>query len=498
MHPNLNPPRNLHYESHLRFHLFRHGTRPDREPGDGLAWHPQEFAEAMAECVVYMRRKVDRRKNREAADLVQLASKELSRCLTGEIRAPNRKWGDAIEEAFFGPLGVDENRAYREWRGLLRKARLPVQFLDAGYLYSKEDIHPGVREAMVQYIKKNPEAGWDLERLRLGEGYTNTSFNRLLAMRAPIIPLETRGTWFASDYNRPVLKDFADFDGSPFDNDPKIRLATDISPDASVVIQRTDYLSSLMTDQLAWKTVRSVDLRLDGSADVVWDGTSQFIEQHDGKFTLGSLAKVGISNQLGGSTLAFSKDGELMIVHQTPDNHQSGDKLAPSGSGSLDWWDYEKTQATDLLTLIRHGAQRELEEESALDEDGSGRRRIPSLVRVIAFTRMLHRAGKPEFFLLGLMGADSNELRERTPDRYTKELLITGVPPVDWSIRPHTREISRVCRGYLNKQADLIAFSYPLEHGLMLLSAQCEDISAAPVLDQWVADGLRTLGIVDA
>lgn len=498
---HLNPPRNLDYAAHLRFHLFSHGTRPDRRPGDGSPWDPKDFAEVMAKGVVYLRRKVDRRKQKEEAELEVLARKELGRCLNGEIRAPNRKWGDAIEKGFFGPEVVGKNDAYHEWRGLLRKARLPPQFLDAGHLYSREEIDPRVRAAMVAYIEGNPDPGWKLEakpRPRLGDGYTNPSFNTLLAVHAPMIPLEVRGKWFACDRNRPVLKDFAEFDASPFDNDPKIRLASDITLGAGAVIQQTDYISSLMTDQLAWAKVRSVDAHVDGTADTVWDGTSAFIDQCEGKFTLRSLATSGISNQLGGSTLAFSKDGELMIVHQTPDNHQSGDKLAPSGSGSLDWWDYEKTQATDLLTLIRHGAQRELEEESALNEDGSGRGRIPSLVRVIAFTRMLHRAGKPEFFLLGLIGAQSGELRERTPDRYTKALLLTGVPPVDWSIRPHTKEISRVCRAYLKKQEDLIAFSYPLEHGLMLLSEQCEDVSAAPVLDQWVADGLRTLGIVDA
>jgi hypothetical protein len=109
---------------------------------------------------------------------------------------------------------------------------------------------------------------------------------------------------------------------------------------ANVAIQETDYLSSLMTDQLARVRVRSKKLAGDGTPNPVgwlWDGKASFIEEEVAAPTsrLKGLGEASISNQLGCSTLAFSSDGHLMIVYQSDKNLQSENLLAPSGSRSL-------------------------------------------------------------------------------------------------------------------------------------------------------------------
>ena len=109
-----------------------------------------------------------------------------------------------------------------------------------------------------------------------------------------------------------------------------------------------------MTDQLAWNVVCSRK-RSPGGVNperIIWDGTSAFIEEKSSAqgWRLMGLGEASISNQLGSPTLAFSNDGHLMIVHQSKDNLQSKDWLAPSGSGSLDWADIAKSNASDHLT----------------------------------------------------------------------------------------------------------------------------------------------------
>jgi hypothetical protein len=144
------------------------------------------------------------------------------------------------------------------------------------------------------------------------------------------------------------------------------------------------------------------------------------------------LADAQISNQLGCSTLAISDDGHLLIVLQSKFNFQSVGLLAPSGSGSMDWSDIKSSGCEDdLLSLVSFGAQRELREECALNSDIDDRRYIPSAVLPIAFTRMLHRGGKPEFYFIGRVGGTFEEIRARKPERYVELVLRADVQPVD-------------------------------------------------------------------
>jgi hypothetical protein len=343
--------------------------------------------------------------------------------------------------------------------------------------------------------------GWRLDTMEKGQGCTNLAFNLELVTTPPFIPLRhLQGRWAAHELYPDNLRIVAlakAYEKSRYIfNAGKIRLASDFigSDTADVAIQETDYLSSLMTDQLAWVRIRSKKLSVDGTApeEVLWDGRIAFIKDKDVAPTsrLKGLGEASISNQLGGSTLAFSSDGHLMIVAQNDRNVQSVNMLAPSGSGSLDWSDVAASNAPDLLSLVGYGAERELREECALDDDGSGRQLISSKVMVTGFVRMLHRAGKPEFFCLGRIAAPSDEICNRRPERYVERVLRADVESANWRAGRPKDEILRVCQDYLDKaffyRGDRIPLSYPLEHALKLLIEACRDDGAAAVLDRFM------------
>jgi hypothetical protein len=368
--------------------------------------------------------------------------------------------------------------------------------------YLKEPIDASTWEALIEEVTADlKERGWRVEPCRKGIGCTNPEFNETLVVKRPYIPLRLLPSkWQALDqgeYND--LEDFVlgQVNDSYFNGD-KIRLCGDlpVREGERIAIQETDYLSSLMTDQLTGYRVRSIKTLPNAEpANVLWDGVSAFVSgDPKNRHRLKSLQEAQISNQLGGSTLAFSSDGHLMIVYQSKDNLQSINLLAPSGSGSLDWKaDALAVTSKDLISLVEFGVRRELQEECALDAPDRRRRLISSSIKVIAFARMIHRGGKPEFFCLSRIGATAGELQTRKPERYVESILPlpSGVDPVDWSLQP-TQEIARVCSGYLQHSFEYkdksVPQSYPLEHALKLVIDLCGSRACVRSLDEFLSN----------
>jgi hypothetical protein len=363
--------------------------------------------------------------------------------------------------------------------------------------YARETVPERTRHALLGRIsEKLVEKGWRFEDLEMGKGCTKPSFNVELVTTVPLFELEILGKpWLPYEQNPDLLRfalAHARQNGEVF-NAGKIWCASNFPcANPNVTIQRTDYFSSLMTDQLAWHRIRSKQLSKDGitAEHTLWDGISGFVDGSlsDANAQLKGLAEASISNQLGASTLAFSDDGHLMVVYQNARNVQSKHMLAPSGSGSLDWQDVGASKARDFLSLVRYGAERELREECALegydDQDGH-KPEIASKVMVVGFVRMIHRGGKPEFICLGRISAPASHISGRRPERYVEYVVPVPVRPADWTTDPPTREIRRVCRDYLSK-ADGIALSYPLEQALKILIDLCDNEDSARALDKFM------------
>jgi hypothetical protein len=371
-------------------------------------------------------------------------------------------------------------------------------------LYSEEPIPENIRKLALAEIRADlQQRGWRLDELESGLGCTDPEFNLGLVLAPPFLrlsPQEERWDAYAPNRYHEHLRIFARARArersGDFFNEGKIRIASDLSKHSKddIVIQETDYLSSLMTDQLAWVRIRSKRLSVEGTTPEteLWDGKTAFLAKDRGssKLRLKNLGEASISNQLAASTLAFSVDGCLMVVAQSDKNLRSVNMLAPSGSGSLDWSDVADSKAKDLLSLIRFGAERELREECALDDDGTGRKRIGSAVMVTGFVRILDRAGKPEFFCLGRVGALFSEICDRRPERYVERVVAAGLKRADWHADRPAHEICRVCQDYLEEsftyRGARIPLSYPLEHALRLLIEICQDSAAAAVVDEFM------------
>ena len=111
---------------------------------------------------------------------------------------------------------------------------------------------------------------------------------------------------------------------------------------------------------------------------------------------------------------------------------------------------------------------------------------------------MMHRAGKPEFFCLGVLGATADKIRKRDPERYVWKVIKPEMARAIWDTPHPTKEVARVCQAYIDearrREQGRIPLSYPLEHALKLTIELCGDVHAGPVLDQFIRTSLAEIG----
>jgi hypothetical protein len=272
-------------------------------------------------------------------------------------------------------------------------------------------------------------------------------------------------------------------------NDDKIRLAGNIRLIAGrfdgVEIQQTDYVSSLMTDGLAFSEVKAVPF---GGLANLSDGLTSFFDQSVG---LLPLAATYSSNQLGASTLAFSNDGVAIILLQTSVNQYSGNSYVPTGSGSLDWRDIECAQdANDLVSVLEYGALRELREECGIPAT-----RLCSL-KPYAFCRLIHRGGKPEFFFIARVFADFETINlwqvqhveRKFTNKFPEDKLIAERRKIDFSAGNLQDQFAALRQQIvLTAKSGGLSVSYQLLHGLMLLEEASSTEDGADLLRAWFA-----------
>jgi 8-oxo-dGTP pyrophosphatase MutT (NUDIX family) len=281
-------------------------------------------------------------------------------------------------------------------------------------------------------------------------------------------------------------------------NSRKVRLCADLEPDLSetVRLRETDYVSSMMTDGIAFERIF-----YKAEEHPISNGWSFFIEQRAGGKHLKSLLDSHSSNQLGASTFVFTSDGFLVLIDQTDRNQHSGGTLSPSGSGSFDWADVESDTSGNFLTVVKNAAAREFMEETGLDRDTSFSRLTfarDNMV-IIGFTRIIHRAGKPEFFCLARIDRTITEIEalktKRKESTYTQKSLAHDASALN-PRAPFKEEITRICRHYFDPSStpsDVEVthrhrLSYQVMHGLALLEACLTDPQSVDVLKnvlQW-------------
>lgn len=185
-------------------------------------------------------------------------------------------------------------------------------------------------------------------------------------------------------------------------NSAKVRLKSDLITTgmlsgSKVLLQPTDYFSSICTNEMACKEVWSRKTNTQ-----IFDGLS-FMSNNR---ILLDLSESKCSNHIGISTLAFTNDGKMVVTVQSAESAQSAELLAPSGSGSADLEDL-KEESNTLQSFITSAMERELLEECGLINN------MDDLVRthLIGFARLLNRGGKPEFFGVSFLNVPFDSLR---------------------------------------------------------------------------------------
>lgn len=129
-----------------------------------------------------------------------------------------------------------------------------------------------------------------------------------------------------------------------------------------------------------------------------WDVRADFLYDEDRRLI--PLASSELANVVGVSTLAVSRDRQVLVVGQSRGNHASQGLLAPSGSGSLEPKDVDE----DLQTFALNGANREFCEETGVPAS------LITMSSLIGYGRWLERGAKPEFFGLTLLDGTAEQI----------------------------------------------------------------------------------------
>lgn len=130
-------------------------------------------------------------------------------------------------------------------------------------------------------------------------------------------------------------------------------------------------------------------------------------------------------NPIGVSTLAFTSDDQLILVHQSQRNVSEQDRLAPSGSGSAEPKDVTGSSDTLQDVLIR-GMEREFQQECNV-------RSARCSTKVIGYSRWLDKGGKPEFYGVTRVDISESELKDVRIGSEEKRLVTRVVTQsLDW------------------------------------------------------------------
>lgn len=300
--------------------------------------------------------------------------------------------------------------------------------------------------------------------------FAESSALRAGTVEAKVSPTDYQGRRELSQWSLAFLS--REYRGSTFFNGDVVGIEDWSTAGAAgpglVTLRGCGYFDFISTNLLAQYDVRMDD---DGDDERVIVSGRQLILDRFGE--LRDFGKSWLANTVGVSTLAFSSDGKLLLVQQTPKNIGSPGLRAPSGSGALEKKDLPVTaDLVALQSIISKGAARELAEECHLspdeiETDGTS---------VIAFGRWLTRGAMPEFSCVTLLTKEGSEIARRSVRAsevdYIQGVIAIRLTPIsEWEAdRPES----------LLPVGQRTALSYPLLMALSGLADAIQDPDWAP------------------
>ncbi len=190
---------------------------------------------------------------------------------------------------------------------------------------------------------------------------------------------------------------------------------TAASEDAQIRVMKTNYFDFMLTNE----TVNRAYLPVNEPGQDMIEGYKLLYNQNG---TLRGYSETLCADVLGGSTLAVTNDGYVIMQMQSGQADRNPGTIVPSGSGSTDYSDFIKLQTRmnaspfrkaerpTFQQLIIDTIHRELSEENGFDGNGGVTGGKGMRTRVIGFARLLDRGAKPDFFGVTYIDAKATEL----------------------------------------------------------------------------------------
>jgi hypothetical protein len=182
---------------------------------------------------------------------------------------------------------------------------------------------------------------------------------------------------------------------SMFFNEEKISLFNTLKKDTAYLeVFKSNYFTSYLTNDLVTKDI--INYKNKRTPKRIWMGITKYPFNPKSNRIL-NLENSKMSNHIGGNTIAFTQEGKMMFWRQGKSSKRSVGLLAPTGSGSLDYADFEFSMNRDssLESMIVRGMERELLEEG--HEEGERIVDFVEKTKIIGFYRWVNKAGLPGF-----------------------------------------------------------------------------------------------------
>jgi hypothetical protein len=197
------------------------------------------------------------------------------------------------------------------------------------------------------------------------------------------------------------------------------------------------------------------------------------------------LESSDLANPIGVSTLAFDSTHKLILIQQSEFAQSSRNLWSPSGSGSLEPADVQKTSPRSdgeipFVDVLRRGMNRELVEESHIHE------RVITDSRVIAYFRWLNKGAKPEYIGVTLLDRPVTLLRRRLSEFRWVRGIEVGVT-VDFDRLERNPASAQLCLGDDQSEREMFAIrmSFPLYVALHALGEQLRGADG-PAFRRWL------------
>lgn len=222
-----------------------------------------------------------------------------------------------------------------------------------------------------------------------------------------------------------------------FKNEKKVALLSDLVPDMTEVkVASTHYFTSQVTNDASTFQI------VEGNKTLV-DLTHMFPLSDKGIFQ--SISRSRLSNHMGVGTLSMDEDGYIIATQQGDSAQRSEGRLAPTGSGSMDWQDiYPEVEQVDFISLINRAAVRELCEEVSINDQTCDISAISNFV--IGYYQWVNIGGLPQFIAISKLPASYKSLSKDKKE--IKRIKVLSDKPIKTSVA-----LSDLCSEYLDLRA---------------------------------------------